>query len=664
MAYERVQKSFGQSSSKKKHNPIVPPLTEQQTPADSKLSPKVKSSSIPSKEERDVIRRSLFEKWGNATPSSIADVRTHIQAKLTIGVPGDKYEQEADRVASQVVKQINAPCTQQSHENLQQEEVSEEDELQMKSEVDTIQRKEIKEIIEEEEELQMKPMVQLQPSASGMTATPELETSIQQARSGGQPLADNIRQPMEQAFGADFSGVKVHTDAQADQLNQSIQAKAFTTGQDVFFCSGEYDPGSRGGQELIAHELTHVVQQNGGAVRQSQQTQEVRQKKTLNVHDKPIGVSLEKVSLNFLTNTTIQRVLNKLDNMRFRSGHIRGNAIAKNLASDLANTVAEAEQIYQIAKLVPVASHLNNLRATGVSDTDILELLNLMGGADNGSSLYNLITSIGADNVAVLKILIPLVSGDFLALRNLITDTTGEHANHLFTLIPLLGMANVVTLRNLIQAAGAANTGNITHYISQAGGVAQASSLVDLLNRNAGNPNQAGVFLAAAGGNAAKFTNMHTALPYFLQNTAPAIAPIATPAILAKYPHPANLIADYKHYNERHRDQTFVFNYRNINMADGQTLWPYPNTTAANIQTYLETVLLALPTAPGNPPVPGATSNVNVGVGGMQARIRINNPNGNNYRISQFFPEQGTPGTVHFDGLDMVGIGKVLGYIT
>lgn len=71
---------------------------------------------------------------------------------------------------------------------------------------------------------------------------------------------------MEQAFGADFSGVKVHTDTQADQLNQSIQAKAFTIGQDVFFRSGTYEPGSHGGQELLAHELTHVVQQSGSAV--------------------------------------------------------------------------------------------------------------------------------------------------------------------------------------------------------------------------------------------------------------------------------------------------------------------------------------------------------------------------------------------------------------
>ncbi|NMF62518.1 hypothetical protein DP113_34170 (plasmid) [Brasilonema octagenarum UFV-E1] len=171
-------------------------------------------------------------------PSKLA-----VQTKLTIGEPGDKYEQEADRVAAQVVNQINAPVSQQSSQNLQREEIS-----------------------EEAKQLQMKPMLQLRSAKVGMTAAPDLEASIKQARGGGQLLADSIREPMEQAIGADFSRVKVHTDSRANQLNRSLQARAFTTGHNVFFRQGEYNPGSRGGQELIAHELTHVVQQNGGAV--------------------------------------------------------------------------------------------------------------------------------------------------------------------------------------------------------------------------------------------------------------------------------------------------------------------------------------------------------------------------------------------------------------
>ncbi|MEI1378397.1 DUF4157 domain-containing protein [Nostoc sp. UHCC 0926] len=211
------------------------------------------------------------------------------QAKLSISQPGDKYEQEADSVAQQVMQRIAQPVNRQSiqrealpeEEQLQmkpmansitplvqrQEMLEDEEELQMKSlDNSTLQRQEMP---EDEEELQMKPMVQRRAEAS-MAAAPDLEASINQARGGGQAMAKNIRHPMEVAFGTDFSGVKVHTDGQSDQLNRSIQARAFTTGQDVFFRQGEYNPGSRGGQELLAHELTHVVQQNGGAVQRSQ----------------------------------------------------------------------------------------------------------------------------------------------------------------------------------------------------------------------------------------------------------------------------------------------------------------------------------------------------------------------------------------------------------
>jgi len=71
---------------------------------------------------------------------------------------------------------------------------------------------------------------------------------------------------MESAFGTDFSGVRVHTDAEADALNQAVNAVAFTTGQDVFFRQGAYNPSHSSGRELLAHELTHVVQQGGGPV--------------------------------------------------------------------------------------------------------------------------------------------------------------------------------------------------------------------------------------------------------------------------------------------------------------------------------------------------------------------------------------------------------------
>jgi Domain of unknown function (DUF4157) len=94
--------------------------------------------------------------------------------------------------------------------------------------------------------------------------TPEVEESIHRSRGGGHALDENVRGRMESAIGADFSGVRVHTGAQADRLSRAVNARAFTVGQDVYFREGAYQPGSSNGRELLAHELTHVVQQSGG----------------------------------------------------------------------------------------------------------------------------------------------------------------------------------------------------------------------------------------------------------------------------------------------------------------------------------------------------------------------------------------------------------------
>ena len=97
-------------------------------------------------------------------------------------------------------------------------------------------------------------------------AAQDVEQAIQRARGGGQALDGGVRTQMEPAFGSDFSGVRVHANAEADTLNHSLSARAFTTGQDIFFRQGAYNPGSSSGRELLAHELTHVVQQNGDQV--------------------------------------------------------------------------------------------------------------------------------------------------------------------------------------------------------------------------------------------------------------------------------------------------------------------------------------------------------------------------------------------------------------
>lgn len=94
----------------------------------------------------------------------------------------------------------------------------------------------------------------------------ETATRIKRERGGGQPLDTALQKQASEAMGRDLSRVRVHTSPEAHDLSRQLGAKAFTTGQDVFFREGAYDPHSSDGQELVAHELTHVVQQSSGAV--------------------------------------------------------------------------------------------------------------------------------------------------------------------------------------------------------------------------------------------------------------------------------------------------------------------------------------------------------------------------------------------------------------
>ncbi|CAN1211180.1 hypothetical protein TUMEXPCC7403_13345 [Tumidithrix helvetica PCC 7403] len=309
-----------------------------------------------------------------------------IQAKLAIGAVGDKYEQEADRVAAEVVQKINAPESihrQENEDELQMKPLFEsiqrdvvdipededelqmkplfesiqrdvvdipedEDELQMKPLFESIQRdvvdipededelqmkplfesiqRDVVDIPEDEDELQMKPTLQLRSTLGGDTSE-DLERSIQSVRGSGQSLEPNLQARMGQAMGADFRSVRVHTDTQSNQLNQLIQARAFTTGQDVFFRQGEYNPGSRGGQELIAHELTHVVQQRAVPTASSM----VRRWRTTDGTDVGDGVKGitekshsdgQRVILQETKGNTLQRKV-IVDGERYRPSYLR-----------------------------------------------------------------------------------------------------------------------------------------------------------------------------------------------------------------------------------------------------------------------------------------------------------------------------------------------------
>ncbi|MEM7369908.1 MAG: DUF4157 domain-containing protein [Bacteroidota bacterium] len=159
-----------------------------------------------------------------------------IQPKLSINQPGDKYEQEADTMADRVMRmEKSGPI---HHAPL------------------PIQRKCA--ACEQEEKVM--------PKAQGgeTVASERFSRQLQTANGSGRPLSPETQMDMGRSFGTDFGSVRIHTGSQAAEMNQQIQAKAFTHGSHIYFNQGQYNPQSSQGKRLLAHELTHVVQQGGG----------------------------------------------------------------------------------------------------------------------------------------------------------------------------------------------------------------------------------------------------------------------------------------------------------------------------------------------------------------------------------------------------------------
>jgi hypothetical protein len=150
-----------------------------------------------------------------------------LQAKLQIGAANDRYEQEADRVADHVMR-MPAPANN-----------------------------------EKDGYLRAKPLVQRR-TVDTQSTTAETPPIVQEVlRSPGRPLDQTTRDYMEPRFGYDFSEIKIHNDSKAEESANTVSAKAYTVGQNIVFGVDQYTPATSAGNHLLAHELAHVVQQNG-----------------------------------------------------------------------------------------------------------------------------------------------------------------------------------------------------------------------------------------------------------------------------------------------------------------------------------------------------------------------------------------------------------------
>jgi hypothetical protein len=246
----------------------------------------VETEAQPDLQTQLAMAQRMQVNWSQMTVGGTPSV---VQPKLTVGAPNDQYEQEADRVADQVMSMPDAATP----APIQREAAPEEEELQTKPlaaaitplvqremapEEEDVQAKLSPDLQREEmpeaEEIQTKPIASIQREAmpeeeevvqmkgSPDTALPagsNLESRLSSSQGGGSPLPEEVRTFMEPRFGADFSQVRVHTGSEAVQMNRDLNAQAFTHKQDVYFGAGK----APAKNALTAHELTHVVQQTG-----------------------------------------------------------------------------------------------------------------------------------------------------------------------------------------------------------------------------------------------------------------------------------------------------------------------------------------------------------------------------------------------------------------
>ena len=229
-------------------------------------NPKTEGGAIQKKEgEEEVQQKPLASSITPLVQKRAASEEENAQAKLqrkeeeAVQAKGEEEEVQQKPLASQVTPLLQKQAASED-ENAQAklQRMEEEESVQSKGEEEEVQKKG-----EEEEGVQAKEEEEVQKkSNSNASQGSSVESRLRHGK-GGQQMDKATKAEMESGFGADFSGVQIHTDSEAAEMSQGIGAQAFTHGNDIYFNKGRYDPNSKEGKHLLAHELTHTVQQTG-----------------------------------------------------------------------------------------------------------------------------------------------------------------------------------------------------------------------------------------------------------------------------------------------------------------------------------------------------------------------------------------------------------------
>jgi uncharacterized membrane protein YqiK len=219
-----------------------------------------------------------------------------VQRKLSVGKANDPAEKEAESAASQVASQPVKKAEEKKEEPVQKAEEKKEEPVQKAEEkkeepvqkaeekkeepvqkaeekkeepVQKAEKKEEDKVSKAEKHVHAKtaPLIQraamVEEGEQGDAAAPSFESLLSKRKGMGFELPDDIRKDMETKFHASFKDVRIHTDKEASDMCEGIHALAFAHGYDIYFNEGMYNPNALSGRELLAHELAHVVQQNG-----------------------------------------------------------------------------------------------------------------------------------------------------------------------------------------------------------------------------------------------------------------------------------------------------------------------------------------------------------------------------------------------------------------
>jgi hypothetical protein len=221
----------------------------------------VGNSGVATMLEGSVVQRSPGCACGGSCGECAGqDDRLRIQPSLVVGPVDDAFEQEADRVADRVVGLT-------AGEGLGPGADGDPPGLQRQAEAPVEEEPATNPLLEQIELLLAQEGVRAKSAGPGVAPTPALESGIARTKGGGEPLPAPVKSEMESAFGADFGAVRVHTDDRAAAMSRGINAHAFTHGNDIYFNAGAFAPSTRTGKHLLAHELTHTLQQGTDRVR-------------------------------------------------------------------------------------------------------------------------------------------------------------------------------------------------------------------------------------------------------------------------------------------------------------------------------------------------------------------------------------------------------------